>query len=107
MTLLPVLEIYNFAAVKDLDAKIHAAVDLFSDDDIQGILQIDARNAFNSLNRKVHNIKILCPELSNFINNCYTKPARLFIIGEEIASSEGTTQGDQLPCRCTRSRFYP
>ena len=39
---------------------IHAAVDLFSDDDTHGILQIDARNAFNSLNRKVavHNIKI-------------------------------------------------
>jgi len=66
---------------------IHTAVDLFSDDDTHGILQIDACNAFNSLNRN-HSIKILCPELSNFINNCYTKPARLFVTGgEEIASS--------------------
>lgn len=78
---------------------IHAAVDLFSEDDTHGILQIDARNAFNSLNRKVavHNIKILCPELSSYITNCYARPARLFVTGgKEIASSEGTTQGDPV-----------
>ena len=43
---------------------IRAATELFEDDASRGILQIDANNAFNSLNRKeaLHNLRILCPE---------------------------------------------
>ena len=43
---------------------IRAATELFEDDASHGILQIDANNAFNSLNRKeaLHNLRILCPE---------------------------------------------
>lgn len=43
---------------------IRAATELFENDDSHGILQIDANNAFNSLNRKValHNLRILCPD---------------------------------------------
>ena len=78
---------------------IHAAADLFDDDNNHGVLQIDAHNAFNSINRAVisHNMKILCPEFATFINNCYMKPARLFVMGgSEIQSLEGTTQGDPV-----------
>ena len=74
---------------------IRAATELFEDDVSHGILQIDANSAFNSLNRKValHNLRILCPELAIFTNNCYAAPA--FISGgQEIKSTEGTTQGD-------------
>ena len=43
----------------------------------------------------LHNIKIICPEISTFIRNCYQEPARLFVVGGiEIQSCEGTTQGD-------------
>jgi hypothetical protein len=42
-------------------------------------------------------MKILCPEFATFVGNCYAKPARLFITGgSEIASNEGTTQGDPV-----------
>lgn len=32
-----------------------------------------------------------------YVENCYTKPSRLFVIGGvEISSSEGTTHGDPI-----------
>lgn len=45
----------------------------------------------------IHNIRILCPILSNYVTNCYNIPARLFVIGGiELRSKEGTTQGDPI-----------
>jgi len=60
---------------------------------------MDAANAFNNLNREalIHNIKYVCPEIATYVVNCYTIPARLFVIGGlELKSQEGTTQGDPL-----------
>ena len=62
----------------------------------QAIFLVDAANAFNSVNRKVflHNINIVCPSISIYVQHCYTLPSRSFIIGgTEIKPSEGTTQG--------------
>ena len=79
------------------EAGIHSMHDIYQDDDTHGIIQVDANNAFNTINRNVflHNIRIICPEISTFISNCYQRPARLFVVGGiEISSLEGTTQGD-------------
>ena len=79
------------------EAGVHAMYDLYQEEDTHGIIQVDANNAFNVINRKVflHNIQIICPVISTFIMNCYLKPARLFVVGGfEIPSEEGTTQGD-------------
>ncbi len=79
------------------EAGIHAMHDIYEDENTHGIIQVDANNAFNVINRKVflHNIRILCPEIATFIWNCYQRPARLFVVGGiEILSLEGTTQGD-------------
>ena len=79
------------------EAAIHAMHDIYNEEQAEAVLLIDAENAFNSINRKVmlHNISILCPKISTYINNCYYTSARLFIIGgQEIFSKEGTTQGD-------------
>ena len=79
------------------EAGIHAMSDIYHDADTHGIIQVDANNAFNTINRKMflHNIKLICPEISIFIINCYQQPARLFVVGGiEILSQEGTTQGD-------------
>ena len=81
------------------ETAVHAAHDIFDEEDSHGVIQIDASNAFNNLNRNVllHNIKILSPEISKFVINCYSKPSRLFITGgKELTSSEGTTQGDPI-----------
>ena len=38
-----------------------------------------------------------CPAISTFVTNCYTTPARVFVIGgTEIRSNEGSTQGDPV-----------
>ena len=70
---------------------------IFSEENTEAVLLIDAENAFNSINRKVmlYNMKSLCPLISTYISNCYAAPARLFIFGGgEILSKEGTTEGD-------------
>ena len=62
---------------------VYAMMDIFGDGATEGVLKVDAENAFNSLNRKVmiHDVKILCPELSNYVYNSYCQPARLFVNG--------------------------
>ena len=65
----------------------------------EGVLLVDAENAFNRLNRAatIHNIKSLCPSLSTVLSNTYQDPVRMVIPGSgEIRSCEGTTQGDPL-----------
>ena len=74
---------------------------MFNEEGADGVLLIDATNAFNQMNRAVamHNIKITCKEIALYIINTYTcrSPSRLFISGGgEISSQEGTTQGDPL-----------
>lgn len=82
------------------EAAVHALADIFAEEATDGILLVDASNAFNAfnaLNRNVllHNIRYICPEISTYVWNCYCVPSRLFVTGgSEIKSSEGTTQGD-------------
>ena len=81
------------------EAAIHAFNDLFSRDDTDAVLLADASNAFNSLNRScaLHNMQFICPALATVLRNTYQMPVRLFLHGgEELQSSEGTTQGDPL-----------
>ena len=81
------------------EAGIHAMRCIFEEDNTHGIVQVDARNAFNTINRQVllRNISVICPELAVYVTNCYTIPARLFVTGGiEISSAEGTTQGDPV-----------
>ena len=67
-------------------------------DDTEGLLFVDTTNAFNTLNREaaLRNIQVLCPSLANVVLNTYRLPPSLYINGEAITSSEGTTQGDPL-----------
>ena len=70
---------------------------IFAEEETDGVLLVDASNAFNSLNREslLNNIQYLCPPISKYIRNCYRVPARLFVAGgQELESAEGTTQGD-------------
>ena len=80
------------------EVAVHAMRELFERDEVEGVLLIDATNAFNTLNREamLHNIQILCPALAKSVVNTYRSPAQLFVGGETILSKEGTTQGDPL-----------
>ena len=80
-------------------AHVQAMKEIYSHDDTDAILLVDATNAFNVINRRaaLHNIRILCQSISTVLNNTYCAPVRLFVMGEgEIESTEGTTQGDPL-----------
>ena len=78
--------------------------EIFGQDDCEAILLVDAKNAFNSMNRKtmLHNIKVKCPPLSTYVNNIYNEPSNLYIHNsgssgvKVIKSMEGTTQGDPV-----------
>ena len=80
-----------------VEANIHGLKAIFEEEETHGVIQVDARNAFNTINRKVLLKNIICPEISVYASNCYAKPARLFVTGGmEIPSAEGTTQGDPI-----------
>ena len=81
------------------EAAVHAMQEIFQEEGTDGILLIDASNAFNCLNRKValHNVRILCPAISTYVINTYRYYSTLYVTGgEKLLSMEGTTQGDPL-----------
>lgn len=80
------------------EAAIHSMNEIISNDDPNGVLLIDASNAFNSLSRMttLHNIQSQCPAIAPSLINFYRKDPNLFVDGETIKSKEGTTQGDPL-----------
>ena len=36
------------------EVRVHALVDMFNADDTEGVIQVEASNAFNSINRNIH-----------------------------------------------------
>ena len=68
------------------------------DPENEAILLIDAKNAFNVLNRRtaLENVTSLCPSLHVTLQNSYSHPSHLYIGKSTILSQEGTTQGDPL-----------
>ena len=83
-----------------IEAAIHAMRRTYECNSTEGMLLVDAENAFNFLNRKValQNIKQICPPLYRYLSNTYQSPAKLVIQGdnkhEMITSEEGCIQGD-------------
>ena len=81
------------------EAAVHAMRNFYAEHEVHGALLVDATNAFNTINRQaaLHNIKSICPPLHRILVNTYQASIRCIICGDgEIASSEGTTQGDPL-----------
>ena len=81
------------------EAAVHAMRQFYAEQNVQGVLLVDASNAFNTINRQValHNIKSICPPIHQILVNTYQAPIRCIICGDgEISSCEGTTQGDPL-----------
>ena len=80
------------------EAAVRAMKEVFAADNTDGILLVDASNAFNNLNRQValFNIRYICPAIATVLINCYRDPVSLFVGGTTLLSKEGTTQGDPL-----------
>ena len=81
------------------EASVHAMTSMFAGPNTEGVLLVDASNAFNSLNRQaaLHNVPHIFPALGKVFVNTYSSPIRLFVAGGgKILSQEGTCQGDPL-----------
>ena len=81
-----------------IEAAIHTMSDVLNERESDGILLVDAHNAFNNLNRQAAllNVNRLCPALGKVVIHTYRSAADLFVAGELVKSREGTTQGDPL-----------
>ena len=68
------------------EAAVHAMRVIFEDANTDGILFVDASNAFNNLNRSVAliNIQYVCPPIATIIINCYRQNAELFVGGSTL-----------------------
>ena len=78
---------------------VQALTGLYDRETTQGILLVDASNAFNSLNRAaaLHNIPRICPAAGRIFINTYQADIPLYLNGGEVIySREGTCQGDPL-----------
>ena len=66
-----------------VEAAIRATAQIFVEEGTDEVLLIDARNAFNCMNRQVamHNIQVTCVKDATYIINAYRHPSRLFICG--------------------------
>ena len=80
------------------EAAVHAMQAIFDDPGSDGVILVDAKNAFNNLNRRAAllNIRHLCPAIAPVLINCYREETSLFVGGEVLLSREGSTQGDPL-----------
>ena len=84
-----------------IEAAVHAMTRIFEDEKTEGVLLIDALNAFNLLcrNNSLEYVKHRCPTMYRFLHNTYQSPSRLHL-GDgsptPLLSQEGVTQGDPL-----------
>ena len=88
--------------IAGVEATIHAVRSSFDLDDTEGVLFVDASNAFNSLNHAavLQKIRQLCPSFAPILLNTYRSAAALYTGGDILFSEEGTTQGDPLTIQC-------
>ena len=72
------------------EAAVHAMKEMFKDEGTQGVLLVDATNAFNCLNRNValHNIQFNCPEIATILINTHRRPPVLMIDRQAGADPE-------------------
>ena len=58
------------------EAAIQAGSNIFKVQNTEVVSLIDSQNAFNAINKKamLHNISLICPIISTYVNNCYNTP---------------------------------
>ena len=90
------------------ESAIHAMRQAFENESSNAVLLIDAKNAFNCMNRSIamHNVHISCPSIAVYITNTYRRPSRLFIAGEEKFSQK-KVQLRGILSQCLGMRLIP
>ena len=54
------------------EAAVHDMSKMYKEEHTEAVLLVDTANAFNFVNRKIflHNIKVVCPSISIYVQNC-------------------------------------
>ena len=98
-----------------IEAAVHAMKDVFEAEETEGLLLVDASNAFNSLSRPaaLWNCRVLWPRCSRFLFNSYRGHAVILLRSQStgqlhvLLSQEGTTQGCPLAMLMYAIGVYP
>ena len=63
-----------------IEAAVQAMQAIYDEETTEGVLLVDAANAFNSLNRAaaLHNMRHVCPSLATILANSYRNPGKTF-----------------------------
>ena len=80
------------------EAIVHCVRQLYGSGEVEGVLCVDASNAFNAINRglALRNALHFCPSFGRLLVNNYRSCSSLFIDVDCLLSKEGTTQGNPL-----------
>ena len=78
-----------------VESAIHAMRDFFEQDSNDGVLLIDADNAFNRVNRAVAlwNVQFTCPAMKHVLINFYRNSTRIFMNGDGTAVTRRNNTG--------------
>ena len=77
------------------EAVVHSMHTVLQSSISDGVILVDACNAFNFLNRETA-LRNVCASLAKTLINTYWNDIHLFIAGDTPLSQEGNTQGDPL-----------
>ena len=91
--------------IAGIEAGIHSVRDLFNKKETEGVLLVDASNAFNSLNRRtaLQNARRLCPSLATMLINTYREPTDLFVDGTCSLQKKERLRETPSQCLCMPS----
>ena len=66
------------------EAAVHVMSKMY-EEHTEAVLLVDVAKAFNSVTRKVflHNINVVCPSISVYVENCYALSSRVLIIEKQ------------------------
>ena len=84
-----------------LEAAVHAMQEIHDDESTEGVLFVDAKNAFNSLNRAaaLHNVRHICPALGMVLQNYYCAlHGCLYLV--EVSCLQRRERRRATPCLC-------
>ncbi|GJZ89332.1 putative reverse transcriptase domain-containing protein, partial [Tanacetum coccineum] len=83
---------------EDILHAVNRMIEDHGDDVGLSMLLVDFKNTFNLVDREVmlHEVRLCCPDISRWVEFCYSNPARLYYGEHNLQSCQEVQQGDPL-----------